>query len=77
MQPEPDTSWNENVLGRKNKHIYAHNKSNQILHCIRCITWKRITSWRGLSPRHCARATQFLSKKCLSGGELMATLCLI
>ena len=33
--------------------------SNQIFHYIRCITPKRVTSLRGSSPSHCARATQF------------------
>ena len=37
----------------------------------------RVTSWRGPSPRHCTGATQLLSKKCRSGGELLATLCSI
>ena len=50
--------------------------SNQIF-CSRCNTSKRVTSWRGPSPRHCARATQLLSKKCRGGGARMATLCLI
>ena len=49
--------------------------SNQIFHYTRWITPKRVTSWRGPSPRHCARATQLLSKKCRSGGEPLATLC--
>ena len=31
-------------------------------------------SLRGQSPRHCARATELLSKKCCSGGEPVATL---
>ena len=35
---------------------------------------KRVTSFLGPSPRNCARATQLLSKKCRSGGELLATL---
>ena len=51
---------------------------NQIFHNIRWITRKRVTSWRGnsaSSPRHCARATQLLSKKCRSDGEPLATLC--
>ena len=34
---------------------------------------KRVTSLQGPSPRHCACATQLLSK-CLSGGEPLATL---
>ena len=50
-------------------------RSNQIFHYTRCKTPKRVTSWRGPSPRHCARATQLLSKKCCSGGEPLATLC--
>ena len=48
---------------------------NQIFHYTRCNTPKRVTSWRGPSPRHCARATQLLSKKYRSGGEPLATLC--
>ena len=39
------------------------NQINQILQYTRCNTPKRVTSWRGPSPRHCARATQLLSKK--------------
>ena len=38
---------------------------------------KRVASLRGPSPRHCARATQLLSKKFRSGGEPLAKLCLI
>ena len=57
--------------------VESQIKSNQIFHYTRWITPKRVTSWRGPSPRHCARATQFLSKKCRSGGEPLATLCLI
>ena len=34
-------------------------------------------SWRGPSPRHCARVTRLLSKKCRSGGKPLATLCSI
>ena len=49
--------------------------SNQIFHYTRCNTPKRVTSWQGPSPHHCARATELLSKKCLSGGEPLATLC--
>ena len=30
---------------------------------------KRVASWQGPSPRHCARTKQLLSKKCSSGGE--------
>ena len=41
----------------------------------RCNTPERVTSWRGPSPRHCARATQLHSKKCRNGGEPLATLC--
>ena len=52
----------------------------------RCITPKRYTykfhytrciSLRGPSPRHCARATQLLSKKYRSGIEPLATQCSI
>ena len=35
----------------------------KIFHYTRCKTPERVTSWRGPSPRHCARATQLLSKK--------------
>ena len=35
---------------------------------------KRVTSWPGPSPRHCALATLLLSKKCRSGGEPFAIL---
>ena len=44
-------------------------------HYTRCNTPKRVTSWRGPSSPHCARATQLLSKKYRSGGEPLATLC--
>ena len=36
--------------------------SNQIFHYTHCITPKRVTSWRGLSTRHCAWDTQLFSK---------------
>ena len=36
---------------------------------------KRVTSWQDPSPRHCARATHLLPKKCHSGNEPLATLC--
>ena len=55
--------------------LHFKSKSNQIFHYTRCITPKRVTSLRGPSLRHCARATQPLSKKCRSGGEPLATLC--
>ena len=48
------------------------NQINQIFHYTRCITPKRVTNLRGPSLRHCARATQLLSKKCLNGGEPLA-----
>ena len=38
---------------------------------------KRVTSWRGPSPRHCARAALFVWEKCGSDGKPLATLCLI
>ena len=53
----------------------AQIKSNQIFHYTRCNTLKRVTSWRGPSPRYCARPAHFLLKKCCSGGEPLATLC--
>ena len=37
---------------------------------------KRVTSLRGPSPRHCARAAKLLLK-CRSSGVPLATLCLI
>ena len=46
----------------------------QIFHYTSCTTPKRVTSLHGPSPRHCARATLILSKKCRSGGEPLATL---
>ena len=49
--------------------------SNQIFHYTCCIMQKPVASWRGPSLHHCARATQLLSKKCLSGGKPLATLC--
>ena len=46
--------------------------------CIRTyVTYKQnnlLTRWRGPSPRHCARATRLLSRKCRSGSEPSATL---
>ena len=47
----------------------SHIKSNQIFHYTPCNTLKRVTNWRGPSPRHCAWATQFLLKKCCNGGQ--------
>ena len=38
---------------------------------------ERVTSFRGPSPRHCARVTQLPSKICRSSGEPLATLCMI
>ena len=40
----------------------------------RCITPKRVMSWRGPSLSHCSRSTPLLSKKYRSGGEPLATL---
>ena len=72
----------KSINNRCKRHIYYNQKplirktkSNQIFHYTRCNTPKRVTSWRGPSPRHCAQATQLLSKKCRSGGEPLATLC--
>ena len=53
----------------------SYIKSSQIFHYTRCNTPKRVTSLRGTSPRHCARATHLLLKKCHNGGEPLATLC--
>ena len=55
--------------------IAQSNNQIKIFHYTRCITLKRVTSLRGPSPRHCARAPQLFSMKCRSGGELLATLC--
>ena len=55
--------------------VWFLTNANQIFHYTRCNTPKRVTSLWGPSPRHCARATQLLSKKCRSGGEPLATLC--
>ena len=53
-----------------------HRKfSNQIFQHTGSITPKRVTSWRGPSPRYCAWIAQLLTKKCRSGGEPLATLC--
>ena len=38
-------------------------KMNQIFHHTRFITPKRVANWRGPSPSHCARATQFFFKE--------------
>ena len=59
-----------------NLQAFQHPNINQIKSFIytRCSTPKRVTSLRGPSPRHSARATQLLSKKCCSGGEPLATL---
>ena len=57
--------------------ITSSSTSNQIFHFTRRNTPRRVTSWRGPSPRHCARATPLLSKKCYSGGEPLVTLCSI
>ena len=61
---------------------YAFSQTYQIKHQIkiknfnhtRCITSKRGMSLRSPSPRHCARATQLLSKKNRGSGETLATL---
>ena len=42
--------------------VYQNKSSSQIFCFTRCITRKRVTSLRGPSPRHCAQATQLLSK---------------
>ena len=47
-------------------------KTKNSLHT-RCITPNRVTSF--IYPRHCARATQLLLKKCRSGNEPLATQC--
>ena len=51
-----------------------HIKSKSNVSLTRCITLKRVTSWRDPSSRHCARQAQLLSKKYRSGGEPSAIL---
>ena len=68
-------TWRKEAWERKLEELPSSNHLNQIFHYTRWITPKRVTSWRGPSPRHCARATQLLWKKCRSGGEPLATLC--
>ena len=65
------------LLGHSTNRVNGQNILNQFLHKTRCITPKLVTSLRVPFPRHCARATQLLSKKCCSGGEPLATLWLI
>ena len=50
---------------------------SKIFHYTRCNMLKCVMSWRGLFLRHCARATQLLSKKCHIDGEPLATLRMI
>ena len=55
------------------------SKKTTNFHYTRCITPKRVTSLRGPSPRHSTtygQPSSPLSKKCRSGGEPLATLCL-
>ena len=56
-----------------NVPLYCWQESYQIFHYTRGITPKPITSWRSPSPRHCARTTQLISKKCRSCGDPLAT----
>ena len=49
---------------------------NQIFHYTCCTTPKLVMSLRGTFKHHCALATQHLLKKCCSGRESLATLCL-
>ena len=53
----------------------CQGNKNQIFYYTRCITPKRVTSWRGPSPRHCAWATHLPLKKCHKGCEPLLTLC--
>ena len=52
----------QHILHTKNKALWFRYT--------RCNTRKRVTSLRSSPPRHCARATKFLSKKCHSGDGL-------
>ena len=55
-------------------YSYFTKSKSKIFHYTRCITPKCVTSLlRGPSPRHCARTTQLLSKKCCNRGEPLAT----
>ena len=67
------------ILATRLSIVYSQKnfKSNSKFCYIICITPKRVTNWRGPSPRHCAQAAQLLSKKCCSGGKPFATLCSI
>ena len=69
-------SRGSNTLHQK---IFLHWKqSNQIKSFIILAVLRRIKcveSLRHTLPHHCALATQLLSKKCHSDGELLATLC--
>ena len=49
-------------------------KLNLSLHYTPCIMPKRVTSLKGPSSRQSTWATRFLSKKCYSGCEPLATL---
>ena len=74
----PTAGWYVKLMGSAYTiFFFFESKSNQIFHYTRCNIPKRVTSWRGPFPQYCARATQLLSKKCRSGGELLATLCSI
>ena len=55
--------------------IFKAILSNQIFHYTHCITPKRVTSLKDPASDHCTRATQLPSKKYLSGGEPLVTLC--
>ena len=73
-----NTFWNSDIIDRSLSEPQMqkpHKLSNQVFHYTCCNMLKRVMSWRGPSPRHCARATQLLSKKCRSGGKPLATLC--
>ena len=52
--------------------VCAKIKSNRIF--TRCVTLKRVASWRDPYPCHCAQATQLLSKKCRSDVVQLVTL---
>ena len=56
------------------KMLVSHIVYGSLFHYMQCTTPKRVTSLRSPFSRHCARATQLLSKKCCSGGEPSATL---
>ena len=63
-------------VNESTERITSKKKIKSSLHSL-CNTPKSVTSLRVASPRHCAWATQLLSKKIRNIGEPLATLCWI